>query len=104
MRLIDADALPFCPVNILHDGGIYKAVVVLSEDIGKAPAIEAEPVRHGRWELDKIVYDQDLFRCSECGRKELVYNRHSRDMTERYPYCHCGAKMDGGADHAGEGA
>lgn len=58
--------------------------------------IEAEPVRHGTWVLEKIIYDQDLFRCSECGRKELVYNRHSHDMAERYPYCHCGAKMDGG--------
>lgn len=51
------------------------------------PTVEAEPVRHGRW-----VRMDDTFtrwKCSECGTIE---------DHDGYAYCHCGAKMDGGAD------
>ena len=110
MRLIDADALPFCPVNILHDGGIYKAVVVLSEDIGKAPTIEAEPVRHGRWVVDDLGHTF----CSKCNERIPYIHCYSdepdtdydeewdEEWDEEMPetlYCpNCGAKMDGGAE------
>ena len=49
--------------------------------IGKFPADDAAPVRHGYW------FDRGSLscRCSECGCKS----------TEESPYCHiCGAKMD----------
>ena len=51
------------------------------------PAVDAEPVRHGRWvkEPDRSNH----WHCSECG---LVVGRfHST-----YGYCYnCGAKMEG---------
>lgn len=67
-----------------------------------APAVDAEPVRHGRWmpyyepmECFVDVYLNTEIRdvqvgwiCSECGRHE----QHS--TVEEMPYCHCGAKMD----------
>ena len=61
--------------------------------IYEAPTIEAEPVRRGRW---IIVDDVEHFiaKCSECGAIE-----DSRRVCD-YPYCHCGAKMDGGAENA----
>ncbi len=60
-------------------GVTYMAVSV--DAIKNAPAVDAEPVRHGRWE--RFVY---LFACSEC-KKATVYE---------YSYCpNCGAKMDG---------
>lgn len=50
--------------------------------------IEVEPVRHGVWE----EFDCDYggipcvgYYCSECGHAEMT----------KYPYCNCGAKMDG---------
>lgn len=89
-RYIDVER--FCKENPNFDSAVYVA-------LSKAPTIEVNSVRHGTWKLEKIVYDQDLFCCSECGRHELVYNKYSRDMAERYPYCHCGAKMDGGNVH-----
>ncbi|MBR3795759.1 MAG: hypothetical protein IKK34_06995 [Clostridia bacterium] len=52
----------------------------------EAPAVDAEPVRHGRW----IRMDDTFARwqCSACGAKN-----HSVCWT----YCpSCGAKMDGG--------
>ena len=46
--------------------------------------IEAEPVRHGRWDY----YSSTMQECSVCKRHTP---RH------RYTFCpHCGAKMDGG--------
>lgn len=52
------------------------------DSINEVPAVEAEPVRHGRW------IRVDMFKsweCSECGALE----RHNC-----FDYCHCGAKMD----------
>lgn len=58
-----------------------------------APAVDAEVVRHGRWELIARTYAEhglyrhttsELYRCSECGLR----------AAKKYPYCHCGAKMD----------
>ncbi len=60
--------------------------------IKSAPAIEAEPVRHGRW-VDRMVRD---WRCSECG--EAIYKVRNVDgycYDDKPNYCpNCGAKMD----------
>lgn len=58
------------------------------------PAVDAEPVRHGRWEVRDTFYDIDgnlcyYAKCSICGR--FIQYRVC-DAPE--PYCHCGAKMD----------
>lgn len=61
-------------------------------DIKAIPAADVAPVVHGRWISflggDHIMPER-YYRCSRCGRVE----------SRRQPYCHCGAKMDGGADH-----
>lgn len=50
-------------------------------------AADVAEVVHGRW----IHHDDGVFTCSECGNAE----------SEDSYYCRlCGAKMDGGADHA----
>lgn len=68
--------------------------------IKSAPAVDAEPVRHGKWipmyeEIETLTTEgwimretQTAWKCSECGREEWI----TRDTM---PYCHCGAKMDG---------
>ena len=64
-------------------------------EIEEAPTIEAEPVRHGRWEsyLSPVCLSGDLYyRCSICNVSDPW------QMTTRgHPsYCpNCGAKMDG---------
>lgn len=71
-------------------------------DIEEAPTIEAEPVRHGRWEeCDWVEYDghsecvhypkkaRVCTKCRNAFKKEFIDN-------PRVHYCpHCGAKMDG---------
>lgn len=61
----------------------------LREIIKSVPAADVAPVVHGRWisflDGDHIMPER-YYRCSRCGRVE----------SRRQPYCHCGAKMDGG--------
>ena len=59
-----------------------KSVVGVLDEIA---AVDAEPVRHGKWE-EPYPYDYyDCYKCSCCGVKyDLTWN-----------YCpNCGAKMD----------
>lgn len=61
-------------------------------------APDVEEVRHGEWkEETKFIITDDpdddgywrtVYICSECERKEW----------RKEPYCHCGAKMDGGTN------
>ena len=62
---------------------------------------DVEPVRHGSWNI-RLADEMTLcLECSECGRKvdniDLHYLLEAGEYGEacrRYPYCHCGAKMD----------
>lgn len=64
-----------------------------TERIKALPAADIAPVVHGRWisflDGDHIMPER-YYRCSRCGRVE----------SRRQPYCHCGAKMDGGEANA----
>lgn len=59
------------------------------EAINAIPTADVAPVVHARWvsflDGDHIMPER-YYRCSRCGRVE----------SRRQPYCHCGAKMDGG--------
>lgn len=61
------------------------------EAIDSIPAADVAPVVHGRWisflDGDHIMPER-YYRCSRCGRVE----------SRCQPYCHCGAKMDGGEE------
>lgn len=95
MRLIDADAL----INVLKDPPVHASlcgmtmadVLLLVEE---APTIDAEPVRHGRWDevqFRTIPHNRisKAKKCSECGKR--------KDKYVTWIYCpNCGAKMDGG--------
>ena len=89
MRLIDADAT----IELLRSlgsrdyrrekGTIADAMKMLSHS-AYTPTIEAEPVRHGRWEECQVPH---ILWCSECdwGTGAFV----------KLNYCpNCGAKMD----------
>ena len=67
----------------------------LEEVIGDLPAADVAPVRHGRWLLVRPGEWTAAMKCSECGRRISV-NPKEVILEKDYPYCHCGAKMDGG--------
>ena len=86
MRLIDADAIFY------SDTIIYGKQLVEKATIDRLPTIEAEIVKHGRWE-DKPTgaYGRWQSWCSVCGKHSgiggIESNRHK-------PYCpNCGARM-----------
>lgn len=66
--------------------------------LAKIPAADVVEVVHGEWEpvtvrawADKPITN---YKCSLCGRRLIGYKD-----PQSAPYCHCGAKMDGGADN-----
>ena len=92
-RLIDADAL----IQIfeedeknLVDREFQLAAIGAANTVRKMPTVDAEPVRHGKW--DHLPdYIDDLITCSICGE---TFNVLDND-TYRFNYCpHCGARMD----------
>lgn len=57
------------------------------------PAADVAPVRHGRWVLDSEKSEYfEFYKCSECGRGLVLF---ADETTTEYPYCNCGAKVDG---------
>lgn len=62
---------------------------------------DVEPVRRGKWNI-RVSDERTLcLECSMCGRKVDNFNLHRLlifgeygEAFRRYPYCHCGAKMD----------
>ena len=61
--------------------------------IEDAPVADVAPVVHGQWEQVKKWATKAKYRCSVCGREIMSAVKVN---IEKYPYCHCGAKMDGG--------
>lgn len=55
------------------------------------PSADVAPVRHGRWEQIKEWATKAKYRCSICGREIMSGTKVNID---KYPYCHCGARMD----------
>ena len=84
MRLIDADGL-IEAYDREHEGEPGKARQLILD----APTIEER--KTGRW----IEFsNHNAYKCSECGRIiETVDGK--RNVYKHYPYCHCGAKMEG---------
>jgi len=69
----------------------------------RTPAADVAPVVHGRWKLLRKGGDwTSVFVCSVCGRRETIEESESYNsqlkMPREYPYCHCGARMDGDSD------
>lgn len=70
-------------------------------EIRKLPAADVEPVRRGKWNIQVSDERTLCLECSVCGRKVDNFNLHRLLIFReyevacwRYPYCHCGAKMD----------
>ena len=83
-RLIDADALLMDNTWAFYDrfGNRTSAGLAIEE----APTVDAEPVRHGRWEYNSAEYAMGIphYECSICGET----------VAEKTNYCpFCGAKM-----------
>ena len=86
-----------------------KRIIDVDNSVPNAATVcEMEEVRHGRWVFNgaKTYCDESVetvFFCSKCRRNVAVHTDMWTDA-ERYaaviyPYCHCGAKMDGKGEY-----
>lgn len=67
------------------------------EMIESLPAADVATVRHGRWLPFRVGFLTSIFECSECHRRIAFSSYKVRTfemLNRRYPFCHCGAKMD----------
>lgn len=92
--------------NVIRDDPYIpgRAYARARDHIDNAP----DAVKHGRWILKSRIYkmfddvDEEFYvECNLCNREEPVCfefgEQQMLDYAKRhYPYCHCGAKMDGG--------
>lgn len=63
------------------------------------PSVDVAPVLHARWLPFRVGFWTSVFECSECHRRVTLSCDEVRTfemLNRRYPFCHCGAKMDGG--------
>ena len=95
MRLIDADAA-IDALKELTANGTNKGMV-FGEDavhrIEMLPSIQPER-KTGHWvEMSSANH---TYKCSECGRLLVNVTDGKNNISKHYPYCHCGAKMEGG--------
>lgn len=70
----------------------------INDVIDGVPAADVEPVRHARWNIRLANESTLCLECSVCGRRvvDLHYQLEAGEygvVCQRYPYCHCGAKM-----------
>ena len=81
---------PYDAVLLEAENDVIYAVL---EELEVAPSIDAEPVKYGRWILNKSVIGLKTYRCNRNGCKDSLF------WKERYCYgtenfCpNCGAKM-----------
>lgn len=85
MRAIDGDALQ---KEYMHEHNGKRLMLI---DV--APTIEPER-KKGRW-IKKTIKKkiENDYSCSECGRHVSVMRGY--DVRLVYPFCHCGAEMEG---------
>ena len=87
-------------IELLHYNADERCSAVVS-DFEAIPAADVEQVRRGKWNIrlaDEITL---CLECSACGRRVVDIDLHHlleageySEACRRYPYCHCGAKMD----------
>ena len=102
MRLIDADEAAKNIGSLARLARSDKQKALLGRCVyivEHCKTVDAEPVRHGRWEIVIVStsnpYESEIEeKCSLCGRFVQRYGTQPQDN-----YCpNCGAKMDGGAE------
>ena len=79
------------PANQRYTEGWNDCLLRVKSMVSKAPAADVAPVVHGRW----VFGGDGCVICSKCNEEESNDNHRN--------FCpNCGAKMDGGADHAAD--
>jgi hypothetical protein len=85
------DAKAFAALELFDGGMSRKTWLEAFETVQDAPAVDAEPVRHGRW----MLVHEELSECSACGMIRNIRTQFA------WTFCpNCGTKMRGDNDAA----
>lgn len=85
--------------SMKYPEGMFDCEDVISSVVN-APAADVAPVVHGRWVTPRWHNSDYCYNCSKCGG-EAMHREYQWARNGIYPICpNCGAKMDGGEDHA----
>lgn len=90
MRLIGADALKEKAWDADTRCGYVQVVDI--GDIDDAPTIEER--KKGEW--IEFNNSNHSYICSICGRMLVGITDGKNRVTKKYPFCHCGARMEEG--------
>lgn len=94
-RYINADKLVvWCAETLqVQSTTVGKAYVnALLTAVDSCPTADVVEVRHGYWKQNPFF--KSIYYCSECGR-HIEDGSNDKNPSKNFPYCHCGAKMDG---------
>ena len=94
------EAFDAMDLRFLRARTVRETIDLVKNHINAMPAADVAPVVHGRWDLIRGGDLTSAFRCSVCGRRVSAPSDKEKALfylKDRYPYCNCGAKMDGGA-------
>lgn len=97
-RLIDADAaLEAVCYNCMDK---YDCPDRCSDymEVFNIPTVDAIEVVHGQWLFVTKGQQTSVYVCSKCNRAVTVVcdeDIREEQLAKKYPYCHCGARMDG---------
>lgn len=85
-----------CKYQEGYNTAILKMKSMIHSFYNSYKTTDIEPVRHGHWIYIGTDKTDNIFTCSECGRriKNPCYET-TAIVKIRFPYCNCGAKMDG---------
>lgn len=108
ISLIENFQRELCPVGMYGRHAVYGSDrdkfddwQFIIDELEKIPAVDAEPVRHGRWVKMTGMLPPEYhghYECSEC-QWHMKGIRNSWTREEEMSYCpNCGAKMDDDGD------
>lgn len=69
----------------------------IKSHIKAIPAANVAPVVHGEWITIEKWAAKAQYKCSVCGRR-IMASLDVAKVMGKYPYCNCGAKMEGRDD------
>ena len=76
--------------------GAFDALTKAKLTLDAIPTIDAEPVRHGRWDVE-IDTGAEMYVCSSCKCRMIKKDYDRATGINAKSFCpYCGAKMDGG--------
>ena len=74
------------------DGNVYKLTITSGKEYAQQPSVTPKQ-RTGRWIRITNGRMREIYQCSECGR-QIEEDGIEALLHIRYPFCHCGAKME----------